>query len=136
MRLSAFEGAWTMDRIIDDALTGKPGRLTGVTRFEADPLGLVCVEVGTLTLGDGPPVSASRRYLWREADGSIEVLFGDGRFFHGFDASAIAPVAFHDCPPDRYHVRYDFTRWPHWIAEWRVRGPRKDYSMVTSYHPA
>lgn len=137
MRLSAFEGTWTMSRSIDDALTGRPGRLDGVARFSPEADGLACVETGLLTLSGRPAMTASRRYLWRDGGaGAIEVSFEDGRFFHRFDADSAAPSALHDCPPDEYRVRYDFTRWPDWSAEWRVRGPRKDYAMVTRYAPA
>ena len=60
---------------------------------------------------------AERRYLWRDGGaGTIEVLFEDGRFFHRFDAEDPEPAAEHDCPPDRYRVRYDFRAWPRWRA--------------------
>jgi len=46
------------------------------------------------------------------------------------------PAAEHDCPPDHYRVRYDFRSWPRWQADWRVRGPRKDYTLGSAYQPA
>lgn len=134
MQLSAFEGDWTMTRRIEDVLTGRSGRLEGVARFRRGAGGLDYAEKGMLTLGDGPAVTASRRYVWRDAGASaIEVRFEDGRFFHRFYADEPTPGAEHDCPPDRYRVRYHFSGWPRWTAEWRVRGPRKDYAMVTDY---
>ncbi len=136
MRLAAFEGDWTMTRTIEDVRAGRPGRLDGAARFVPGDGGLVYDETGLLALGDGPAVSAARRYLWRDAGaGAIEVRFADGRFFHRFYADEPAPAAVHDCPPDQYRVRYDFARWPRWTAEWRVRGPRKDYAMLTAYVP-
>jgi hypothetical protein len=63
------------------------------------------------------------------------VLFADGRPFHAFDPGAARPEAAHDCPPDLYRVRYDFSDWPDWQAAWEVRGPRKDYRMVSRYAP-
>ena len=60
-------------------------------------------------------MTATRDYLWRDGGaGTIEVRFGDGRFFHRFLADEPEPAAEHDCPPDRYRVRYDFSRWPRW----------------------
>ena len=59
------------------------------------------------------------------------VDYADGRPFHEFDPAR--PRAAHWCDPDDYRVRYDFTRWPLWRAEWEVRGPRKDYLMMTDY---
>jgi hypothetical protein len=137
MRLAAFEGDWTVERIIEDVRSGRTGRLDGSVRFAPDAAGLVCEERGLLALGDAAPVAAYRRYLWRDAGANaIEVRFEDGRFFHRFYADEDRPAAIHDCPPDQYRVRYDFARWPCWTAEWRVRGPRKDYAMVTTYRPA
>jgi hypothetical protein len=61
------------------------------------------------------------------------VEHGDGRPFHDFDPAD--PVARHLCGADDYAVRYDFADWPCWRAEWTVRGPRKDYRMVSAYAP-
>jgi hypothetical protein len=138
MRLSAFEGLWEMTRAIEDVRAGETGSLTGVAQFApAAGGGLLYSETGSLSLGGRPAVEATRRYLWRDGGAAaIEVLFEDKRFFHRFYADEARPAALHDCPPDRYRVRYDFSRWPRWTAEWRVTGPRKDYGMVTEYRPA
>ena len=137
MRLAAFTGDWVLERAIEDVRAGETGTLAGTARFTPGEGGLAYLEEGTLALGGRPAVAASRRYLWREAGASaIEVRFADGRFFHRFYADEDAPAAVHDCAPDQYRVRYDFARWPRWTAEWRVRGPRKDYVMVTTYRPA
>ena len=134
MRLEAFAGDWRIERSIEDVRAGRRGRFTGTARFAPLPEGLAYHEAGTLAFDGSPPMAAERRYLWRDAGaGTIEVLFDDGRFFHGFDADELAPGARHDCPPDLYRVRYDFRHWPHWQAEWRVSGPRKDYGMVSTY---
>ncbi len=139
MRLEAFAGLWRITRRIEDRLAGGEGRLTGTARFEPDPGGdgLVAIEEGTLVLGGAPPMAATRRYLWREeVPGAITVRFADGRFFHSFAPGAAAPEARHDCAPDLYRVRYDFSAWPDWRAEWRVTGPRKDYTMTTDFRRA
>lgn len=137
MRLGAFEGDWIIARAIEDVRAGERGALDGTARFTPAPDGLLYAEEGMLALGGRPAVPAARRYLWRDGGASaIEVRFEDGRFFHRFYADEDAPSAVHDCAPDQYRVRYDFARWPRWTAEWRVRGPRKDYVMVTDYRPA
>lgn len=137
MRLAAFAGDWVIRRDIEDLRAGETGALAGTARFTPAPGGLAYLEEGALTLANRPPVAASRSYFWRQGGaGVIEVLFADGRLFHSFDAEDTAPAAVHDCPPDRYRVRYDFRSWPRWTAEWRVRGPRKDYAMVTRFQPA
>jgi hypothetical protein len=136
MRLADFAGLWTVKREIEDRRAGRPGSFTGLARLTPAEGGLAYVEEGRLSLGSGPAVAASRRYLWREAATAIEVHFEDGRLFHRFDPAEGSPSAFHDCPPDAYRVRYDFARWPLWRSEWRVVGPRKDYAMVTAYRRA
>ncbi|HMQ92428.1 MAG TPA: DUF6314 family protein [Amaricoccus sp.] len=137
MELSAFTGTWRIERRIEDFRAGRTGPLTGTARFDPLPDGLRYLETGTLSFAGTAPIQASRRYLWRDGGaGTIDVFFDDGRFFHRFDAEAPAPAAAHDCPPDRYRVRYDFRGWPRWEAEWRVTGPRKDYAMLTSYTAA
>ncbi len=136
MRLEDFAGVWTMERAIKDRRAGASGSFTGLARLTPVGSDLAYAEEGRLRLGAGPAVAASRRHLWRRADAAIEVLFEDGRPFHRFDPTEDAPGARHGCPPDAYHVRYDFARWPVWRTEWRVVGPRKDYTMVTAYEPA
>ena len=137
MRLESFAGRWRLERRIEDVQAGRTGRLTGEARFEPAPGGLAYHETGTLAFDGAPPMRAERRYLWRDGgNGTIDVLFADGRFFHRFDAEDLTPGASHACAPDAYRVRYDFRAWPRWQAEWRVTGPRKDYAMVSRYRPA
>lgn len=135
-RLGDFAGTWRVDRTIDDRLSGRAARFAGRAVFAPSDGGLAYREAGRLRLGDGPELAATREYLWREADGMIDVRFADGRRFHAFDPAGPVPEAEHACGPDRYRVRYDFTGWPGWRAEWRVTGPRKDYLMVSRYDRA
>jgi hypothetical protein len=136
MRLDAFRGDWRLTRTIEDLRAGRSGRFEGRARFTPEADGLAYVETGTLRFPDAPPMTATRRYLWRAgAGGTIELRFDCGRFFHRFDADEPRPSAEHHCSPDHYRVCYDFSRWPHWRAEWRVRGPRKDYALVSDYRP-
>ena len=137
MRLEAFAGAWALDRVIEDARLGRTGRFTGRASFTPAPGGFAYREEGRLALGDGPAMTATRDYLWRDGGaGVIEVLFADGRFFHRFLPDETAPGDVHACDPDTYRVRYDFSRWPRWEAVWRVAGPRKDYAMHSRYRRA
>jgi hypothetical protein len=137
MRLEAFAGLWVIERDIEDVRAGRAGRFAGTARFAPVADGLAYHEEGTLALDGTRPMRAARRYLWRDGGaGTIEVLFEDGRLFHRFCADEPEPAAEHECPPDRYRVRYDFARWPRWRAEWRVSGPRKDYGIVSRFSPA
>jgi len=121
-------------RAIDDRLAGAEGVFEGEAVFSPVASGLLYREEGLLRLGSGPALTAARSYLWRESGGRIIVEHADGRPFHDFDATD--PSARHFCDPDDYRVRYDFGRWPHWRADWVVKGPRKDYTMRTDYAPA
>lgn len=132
MRVADFEGCWRLQRRIDDHRAGLIGQLEGLARFAPGQGGdLILTETGCLRYGTGAPLQAERRYLWRDEAGGIAVCFEDGRPFHWF--SADRPATRHDCPPDLYRVRYDFTLWPEWSACWQVRGPRKDYRMRSRY---
>lgn len=134
--LEAFEGDWILARRIDDRLAGSEGRLEGRTSFTPDGDGLLYHEVGLLTLGDRPPMEASRRYFWRSSGDGIAVFFDDGRQFHQIVPDKLMPNDLHHCAPDMYHVTYDFRTWPDWSASWRVQGPRKDYKSVSFYRRA
>ncbi|MCV2865348.1 DUF6314 family protein [Albidovulum sediminicola] len=131
LRLADFAGRWRIERDILDQRAGQQGRFEGTATFSPEGAGLRYAEEGSLTLGAGAPVRAVRDYLWAEAGGRIAVAFADGRPFHDFAPDD--PGATHFCAPDHYEVRYDFSRWPDWTAEWTVRGPRKDYTMVSRY---
>lgn len=131
VRLEDFAGRWRIGRRIDDRLGAVTGRFEGVAEFRPVPQGLAYREEGRMWLGAAPGVLAVRDYLWREEGGRIVIDHADGRPFHAFDPAE--PEARHWCDPDDYRVRYDFSRWPEWRAEWTVRGPRKDYTMRSSY---
>lgn len=137
MRLEAFAGVWDVEREIEDLRAGRAGHFSGQARFAPAPEGLAYTEEGTLAFPGSAPMRATRRYAWRDGGaGTIEVWFDDGRFFHRFCADEPEPGAEHDCPPDHYRVRYDLRHWPRWRAEWHVRGPRKDYGIVSRFSPA
>lgn len=132
-RLTDFNGLWRLTRIIREA-SGQEARFSGEARFAPDDAGLCYDESGELTLPGQAPVRAMRRYLWRPgAGGGIEVLFDDGRPFHRIAPGMARPQDRHHCDPDLYEVTYDFANWPEWRAQWRVRGPRKDYTLVSTY---
>lgn len=130
--LADFEGEWRLERVITQA-NGADGRFSGRAEWWPDGEGLTCRETGVLQLEGQAPLQGERRYLWRRgADGGIEILFGDGRPFHRI-APEFTPGDRHHCPPDTYDVRYVFHRWPVWSSTWTVRGPRKAYTMRSTY---
>lgn len=136
--LHDFEGRWHLSRRIDDSAAGGTGVFEGIATLRPDTggrgPGMIYEEAGELRLGGLPGLKATRRYLWRDAScGMVEVLFSDGRDFHRFNPRGGVVSAWHDCPPDLYEVSYNFILWPVWQSVWHVKGPRKDYVMVTDY---
>lgn len=125
-RLEAFLGQWRLERRIVQG-DGGTGRFEGLALFTADGAGALYEERGELILPGGR-FAAERRYRW---GADLSVWFEDGRFFHAVPPGGGA--AAHWCDPDRYDVHYDFSGWPDWQARWQVRGPRKEYTMVSHY---
>lgn len=131
--LADFAGDWAVLRRISDHFGAQQGSFAGQARFRPVGEALLYHETGMLVLGSGTPVRAERRYVWRQVGGRIVVTHDDGRAFHDFEPGLGQPEARHWCDPDDYRVRYDFSCWPLWTAEWRVTGPRKDYVMLADY---
>ena len=104
-----------------------------MAEFTPDGSGYSLTETGQLKLPEQPSFTASRSYLWQPEGKAIAVSFDDGRPFHRINLPESRPEATHDCPPDLYHVAYDFTDPSLWCSIWRVRGPRKDYVMMSEY---
>ncbi|MDJ0639312.1 MAG: DUF6314 family protein [Paracoccaceae bacterium] len=132
--LWALEGTWRLDRTIRHE-TGETDRFTGTCVFQRSGTRLLQDETGTLETG-GASFEATRRYVWAESNGRLDVYFDDMRPFHSIPLNTEAPETVHLCDPDRYQVAYDFGRWPEWRATWRVEGPRKSYTMQSVYQPS
>lgn len=133
--LHGLEGCWSLKRAIHHT-DGPVHRFEGEARFVPSGPKLLMDETGHLDVGQGPPLKATRRYVWEEVGGTIRVLFDDMRPFHSFPLRVARPEAVHLCPPDRYAVAYDFTNWPNWVAVWTVEGPRKGYVSESVFAPA
>ena len=130
MRLEDFEGRWYLNRSITHAHAPN-GHFNGVAEWRPDDTGLYYRETGKLVIAGHPPMQTERSYSWRAG---LMVFFEDGRFFHKVPTSGTEAV--YICEPDEYRVVYRFEAWPIFETEWRVRGPRKDYIMVTRYTPS
>lgn len=125
-QLADFIGKWCITREITHA-DGTRASFAGVAEWLPAEGGADYVERGVLDMGTAR-FNAERRYRWSD---DLDVYFDDGRFFHA--VPQCDGDAAHWCDPDQYDVTYDFTRWPEWTARWQVRGPRKDYVMVSVY---
>ncbi len=126
--LSDFAGRWTLSRQILHA-DAPDAQFDGVAEWASHGQELIYHEQGTLCLPGHAPMKSERRYLWRAP---LDVFFDDGRFFH-----AVPPEggeSYHFCDPDAYTAIYDFSAWPaSFDTTWRVRGPRKNYTMKSLY---
>lgn len=130
-------GQWRLDKSITDEFAGQEGWFRGRATFAPAGAGrLHYAERGVVRMGEGPELNAAQNYAWSLAGPVVSVFFSDGRAFHDFDPAAVPCTAEHHCDPDHYAVTYDFARFPHWTAEWSVRGPRKRYAMRLRYRRA
>lgn len=132
-KLADFKGRWRISRRIEAGGASGSGLFDGIAVFTGFEGGLTYKEAGELRLPEQSGMQASREYIWREGAGGVDVCFEDGSDFHHIDLASNVVTAWHDCHPDFYEVSYNFTHWPNWRAIWRVRGPAKDYTMITDY---
>lgn len=128
-QLSDFIGDWLIDRDVRPA-RGPKAHFKGRATWQSVTGGALYIETGQLHLPGQGAFEAERSYRW---DDKLQVFFQDGRFFHAVPAQGGDSA--HWCDPDQYDASYDFSDWPQWSCRWRVRGPRKEYDMVSRYYP-
>mgnify|MGYP001795186644 CR=1 FL=1 len=119
-----------MNRVIEDRRADLTGRFEGEAAWTPDNVGLIQDETGMMHYGAAAPMRATRRYLWRDANG-LEVFFDDGRAFHLVPEPGAEAV--HDCPPDTYRVRYEVLSPDQFRSTWHVTGPRKDATLTSFF---
>ena len=131
-----LEGAWDLERRIEDRRSEQQGALTGTAVFAPEGEGLLYREDGRLVIGghDGPALQAYR-YAFASL-GRAAVYFSDGRFFHDLDLCAGSWTATHLCDPDRYDGAFRVLGPDCWRVVWRVAGPRKDLTLDSTYRRA
>ncbi len=131
--LCALAGQWSLARRIRHA-DGSENSLAGKAEFVRSGCRLIQEETGLLRFDD-QALETRRRLIWKQDGSLLRVHFADMRPFHEITLGIADPAAVHYCPPDRYHVAYDFAQWPTWSSVWTVTGPRKDYVMSSAYTP-
>jgi hypothetical protein len=133
---AGFDGEATLGPVAapSPASGGIEPPLSGVDEAVPAAPTLMWREAGTLRLG-AHVSAASRVYLWRLiAPDLLDVAYQDGRPFHRVALPRVGEaLASHDCAPDRYDGAYTFQGPDRWTLVWRVRGPRKDYRMITEH---
>ena len=127
-------GAWQLRRTITDHRQQRTGRLTGTARFVGSGGEIMWAESGRLVMGAHDGEAWQHYTLRRKADGGAAILFPDGRAFFDLPSAQTRVSVAHECPPDRYDGTLSVQDSDHWQLQWRVRGPRKDYAMVSDYY--
>ena len=80
---------------------------------------------------------AEQELHWRFWGGAGELYFADGRFFCAMDLKRVAESwradLVHECGEDFYEGEIEISSENSWRLVWRVKGPRKDYTLATSF---
>jgi len=129
-------GSWSLDRVIEGQAT-----MQGIATFTPlDGGRLAYREQGSLKLANGTIVQAEREYVFSGSDRGFKVFFKEDppRLFHEISLSAssgggLSGHARHLCLPDEYQSAYTFMLDGTFVVRHVVSGPRKDYTMMTTY---
>ncbi|MCA6091936.1 DUF6314 family protein [Streptomyces sp. SCA3-4] len=127
-------GEWTVERALSDLASEAGGSFRGTAVFEASGDGrLLHTENGELCW-DGTTGRAGRTLvLLPRADGTCDVTFADGRFFHDLDLRTGSWTVSHPCAADRYEGMFTAVSHDAWTVHWRTTGPSKDHLQRSVY---
>ncbi|MEV5238389.1 DUF6314 family protein [Streptomyces cinnamoneus] len=130
-------GEWTVERALVDLASGTSGIFRGTAVFRASEDGrLLHTEDGELCW-DGTTGRAGRTLaLLPGADGTCDVTFADGRFFHDLDLRTGSWTVSHPCAADRYEGTFAAVSHDEWLVQWRTTGPSKDHLQRSVYRRA
>jgi hypothetical protein len=134
--MKRLTGSWSLNRLI-----AGQGSMQGVATFTPlGPDGLAYREQGQLRFPNGTVLEAEREYVFRARDRGFDVFFKatPPRLFHTIDLAAsddgvLDGSADHLCNLDHYQSTYIFRPDGGFVIRHVVSGPRKDYTMVTTY---
>jgi hypothetical protein len=127
-------GSWSVERSINDAMSGDIGTFHGTATFIRDAEDSSRVrfdETGIVRFGDYSGRANRQLYLALGSNSVIDVSFADGHHFITLDFSEQVSTDHHQCQSDGYDIM-TLVRSDDLIEErWRVVGPAKDYEAVT-----
>jgi hypothetical protein len=133
--LARLEGDWRLIRHVD----GRP-LMKGRATFSANHDGsLTYHERGRVQWSDGQAFEAERRYVYRARPSGFAVFFFEepDRLFHdvGLEEAqgGLMGRASHRCKDDLYLGRYEFLADGTFFIRHAVSGPRKGYTLETTY---
>jgi hypothetical protein len=135
--LAVLPGAWHIERRITDRALGVTGSFSGTGRWTQAGAELACTELAYAEQGElsfnGHRGPASRSLIYRgRPDGTADVLFSGGRYFYHLDPRPGRWQARHDCGRDVYELSARRLGPGSFEEHWRVRGPGKDYEIMTT----
>jgi hypothetical protein len=126
-------GTWSVERRIDDALSGDVGTFQGTASFarDIDDLRVRFDEEGTIRFGDYAGRATRRLFYSEGLDTPIEVSFADGHHFIELDLREGSSHDHHQCASDGYDITVTVVDNDRIEEQWRVRGPHKNYAALT-----
>lgn len=138
-----FEGEWEVQRAFEGSYGGG---FSGQASFRAKPgvpLSYDYSEQGELYDASGKRFDSRQVYRYRLVNGKIEVLKQEGTgwdLMHQLDFTMEEGVAtaahVHLCGQDHYATGYQIDFGGAWTISYAVNGPKKDYSITTTYTPS
>jgi hypothetical protein len=137
--LSFLLGTWEVNRAYTDHRSGTSASFQGQAVLAVDAAGperAQYEEAGQLCLGDHQGQARRSLEYERRPDGTV-LLYRPGRQpYVDLDLTSGAWDAVHPCGADRYEIS-TVVLLPDLVQEyWRVRGPEKDYTAVTTLRRA
>jgi hypothetical protein len=127
-------GQWTFERTISGQ-----GSMSGTASFTLITPDLAAYrESGALKLNTGQALHAEQQYLYERTETGFTIRFipSDKIFLDlSFepDTEGWHATAHHNCDPDAYHSEYRFEREGTLHIRHVVNGPRKSYTIQTTY---
>lgn len=124
-----FEGTWVFNRSISGSGTSA-GKATYIKEGSDT---LLYREDGLFTNLDGVSFQNFRMYCYRLENGLISVYFTDGKPFHTLQFDGDKATGHHLCACDHYDAEYLFEAPDRFRLSYKVKGPKKDYTIETLF---
>lgn len=122
---SFLHGNWTLTRHIDDRHSNT--RMTATGTLTVD--NTLWAEQGIL---DGNKFTQNYGLVF-DNKGGLTVNFPDGRLFYTLENQTQPQTIDHRCGNDHYQGEYTVQSQTQFTQIWKVKGPKKEYTMITEY---